>query len=489
MAGIDASRQAFLERRLAEAKAEADVTANAAPPFAGERLSRADVEWLVADRAARGAEARGADTRGKSARGALADALDLRRAVLREGGDPIDLSGMILSRAQLDDADLAGANLRRTRLERANLYRATLAGVDLDDAVLTGANLSGASLKDARAQRARCEGAIFSLADLSGADFKLAVLDCADMRLACLKGTVLRTKRLSGAKFRRAHLEGADLQGAQLVAGHPDDEELARIRTWIPEFPRRLDAANLREAFFDSATILKGTVLAVGGDAVRVVDAHWNDVNLATVSWSHQFARRGARLGDEIMARRGQGGSGPAVDAEDMHDAVRANRQLAVTLRGQGLNEEADIFAYRAQLCQRDLLGRRVRQGERGSVGALLFSWFLWLLTGYGYRMKRIVFTYAIVVLAFAGAYYAFQGGPLPFAAMGHSGAAASLAAVWHKGIEALVLSVTAFHGRVFAGGFGAATPQGVVTAIEAIFGLVIEGVFIAMLTQRFFSR
>ncbi len=33
--------------------------------------------------------------------------------------------------------------------------------------------------------------------------------------------------------------------------------------------------------------------------------------------------------------------------------AVRANRQLTTVLRGQGLNEEANHFAYRAQLLQR----------------------------------------------------------------------------------------------------------------------------------------
>ena len=33
--------------------------------------------------------------------------------------------------------------------------------------------------------------------------------------------------------------------------------------------------------------------------------------------------------------------------------AVRANRQLAVVLRAQGLNEEANHFAYHAQRLQR----------------------------------------------------------------------------------------------------------------------------------------
>lgn len=53
----------------------------------------------------------------------------------------------------------------------------------------------------------------------------------------------------------------------------------------------------------------------------------------------------------------------------------------------------------------------------------------------------------------------------------------------------AFLESITAFHGRVFSGLFAPNTPQIWVTAFEAIAGLVIEGVFIAMLTQRFFGK
>lgn len=56
-------------------------------------------------------------------------------------------------------------------------------------------------------------------------------------------------------------------------------------------------------------------------------------------------------------------------------------------------------------------------------------------------------------------------------------------------GMEAVVLSITAFHGRVFSFPFQLGSPQGVVTAVEAITGLLFEGIFIAMLTRRFFGR
>ena len=55
--------------------------------------------------------------------------------------------------------------------------------------------------------------------------------------------------------------------------------------------------------------------------------------------------------------------------------------------------------------------------------------------------------------------------------------------------LQAFLESVTAFHGRVFYELFTPETPQIWVTAFEAIAGLVIESVFIAMLTQRFFGK
>lgn len=55
--------------------------------------------------------------------------------------------------------------------------------------------------------------------------------------------------------------------------------------------------------------------------------------------------------------------------------------------------------------------------------------------------------------------------------------------------VQALLESITAFHGRVFLELFASNTPQIWITAFEAVVGLVIEGVFIAMLTQRFFGK
>ncbi len=95
------------------------------------------------------------------------------------------------------------------------------------------------------------------------------------------------------------------------------------------------------------------------------------------------------------------------------------------------------------------------------------------MLTGYGYRMWRIIIVYAVAVSIFALLYYSL-----------------SLKSTASLTLEqAYILSVTAFHGRVFSSPFATGSAQSIVAACEAVTGLVFEGVFIAMLTQRFFGK
>ncbi len=152
---------------------------------------------------------------------------------------------------------------------------------------------------------------------------------------------------------------------------------------------------------------------------------------------------------------------------EEHKHAVRANRQLVVVLRDQGLNEEADHFAYRAQLLHRKVLWLQ------HEFGRWIFSLLLAVLSGYGYRIWRILAAYIVVVSLFALAYFVLG---IHFSPHMHLD-------------QAYLESITAFHGRVFLEQFNTNTPQIWLTAFEAIAGLIIEGVFIAMLIQRFFSK
>ena len=131
--------------------------------------------------------------------------------------------------------------------------------------------------------------------------------------------------------------------------------------------------------------------------------------------------------------------------------------------------DDAGRFFYRSRVIRRKML---VLSGGR-RAGPYLVSLVLNGLTGYGYRMGRMLVVYVGLVACFAALYHGFGQ-----AGVSHVG--------WR---EAAVLSITAFHGRVFASPFTPNSPQSVVTALEAITGFLFEGLFIAMLAQRVFGR
>src|SRR5207237_1256778 len=111
--------------------------------------------------------------------------------------------------------------------------------------------------------------------------------------------------------------------------------------------------------------------------------------------------------GDESTARRLKNSKIKRTDLRSLDMlrgsyklAARAYRQLSVVLRNQGLNEDANRFAYRAQLMQ-----RKVYRYQR-KYGRLLGSWFLALLSGYGYKPIRSFIAYLMVIFTFATAYF-----------------------------------------------------------------------------------
>src|SRR5262249_53163715 len=119
------------------------------------------------------------------------------------------------------------------------------------------------------------------------------------------------------------------------------------------------------------------------------------------------------------------------------HAAVRASRQLATAMRDQGMNEEADQFAYRAQVLQRQVFRLQRKQGR-----ALLWG-FLDAVAGHGYRPRRSLAAYGIVLTVFTFLFLLAAAGWLTF----------GLPPTEYKTLpwyEALVLSVASFHGRGF---------------------------------------
>ena len=323
-------------------------------PFLHWKLSRADIEWLLAhpvvdtnkleksfelmfkDKRPNNREQEATNFR-KELYEILENSLriDLRGAEL----NGVNLSGLHLSEARLEYANLMSADLRGTFLHRAHLEHAYLFDAYLEKANLSHADLTGASLQNARLQKTNLTG---------------------------------------------AHLEGANLTGTHL------------------------EGAILKGSFFDSATNLDGVHLSSQEYGSVILDSvHWGNVDLSVVDWTQM-----KNIGDdqwvlevrkrykeyEVEQKKKHGKKGEykihyrTMYARTYKVASRANRRLAVELQEQGLNGEASRFAYNAQILQ------RAAYWWDNNYGQWLFSMFRDVLTGYGYRMWRILIAYFIIV-------------------------------------------------------------------------------------------
>ena len=357
-----------------------------------------------------------------------------------------------LSEADLSEAHLEGANLSKAHLERADLFRAQLREANLIEASLDEANLNSACLEEANLTMAQLKRANLIGAQLKEASLLQTQLKAADLSNAYMEGAHLIRAKLKSAKLIGAHLEGANLseahlEGADLIETHLEGTILKGIH---------LDGAHLENVTIGNASKV-GPWLA---------DVHWGSCDLAGIKWSQV-----EMLGEEYNARQRER-DGKAKDKStklnEYEVAVRANRQLSVILQSQGLNEYAAHFAYRAQILERVVL----RQQRK--FGRYLFSIFLDLLAGYGYKPERSLYWYVGINLGFALAYFAL--GQL---------------SLWPP--DAFVYSLTSFHGRGFFPGFknrlSLHDPLVILAAIEAVVGLVIEISFIATFTKRYFGR
>ena len=403
---ISLERQSYLAERLSIAP---DII-RGIYAFKDIPLSRADVEWLLATH--------------------------------ENGRGPIDWSDE--RQREREGLDLRGADLRQIDLQNLPLA-CTIADVtwrkyfDLTDEqhLMAAIHLEGADLKGAH---------------LEGAHLEYAHLEGADLRNAHLEQALLGRAFLIGAYMASAHLEGADLYSAHL------DEAFL--------WDAYLESAVLRETHMEATRLDRAILANTRGVAALLIDVRWGDVNLGVVDWSQV-----KMLGNEYIAlqpTRDGNIKDHATRLTEYERAVRANRQLAVALQGQGLNETSAYFAYRAQVLQRSVLLLRRK------IGQFLFSGFLDILAGYGYKPGRSVVAYLLVIVTFA----------VTYALLGHT---------VHPAISplgALIFSVTSFHGRgFFPGGIPLDDPITVVAATEAVIGLIIEISFIATFTQRFFGK
>jgi uncharacterized protein YjbI with pentapeptide repeats len=291
--------------------------------------------------------------------------------------------------AQLAGADLSGVNLEGGAFDGVRFREVNMAGVQAAGANFEGATFTGVTLRDANLQ-----GATLTDARLG------PQLDWS--YVAQTQRTL--TNDLVGANLHNAHLERAQLQGVALADARMDDATLIEAHLEGANMARaRVDGADLRRANFDAATNLQGVTFGDGRRGAALFGVAWNDADLSAVDWL-----RLTRLGDEPTNADPRAKEERAATISALELAVRAYRQHALTLRGQGLNRQAAPFDYRSQALQRRLLWRRiVWQGRTDYFGAWFFLAFLGGLTGYGYRMWRVLVAYAAVIITCAAVYLA----------------------------------------------------------------------------------
>jgi uncharacterized protein YjbI with pentapeptide repeats len=390
---IDKKRQIYLAERR---RITPDIQ-HGMYPFKSVKLSRADVEWLLATH--------------QNGHGPI---------IWNDEGQHVKLR---------DGLDLRGADVRQIDLHGLPLAR-LLGGLALDD-------------------------------------WSNATAEQRDMAGLLMQGATLKRTHLEGASLRAAHLEEADLFRAHLEKSHLMGAHLGKT--------------SLIEAYLDHASF--STAMLYDGKHIgpRLADVHWGDINLAVVEWSQV-----KMLGDEYEARQKRTREGTRKEKErqleEYRAAMRANRQLAVILQDQGMIEEGARFGYRARAVQRELLWRRAlwektrpRLVVAGMLlGAYVFSLFFDLLAGYGYKPHRSVIAYLVIIFGFMSLYLLNAHFVAPHL-------------TWD---EALVLSVSSFHGRgFFTQNITLGDTYARLAAVEAIVGLIVEISFIATFTQRYFGR
>ncbi|MFF7929006.1 pentapeptide repeat-containing protein [Streptomyces mirabilis] len=148
------------------------------------------------------------DLHGLHLAGAHLQEADLTRVVLSKA----TLTGAYMVKATLTSAGLAEANLTR-----ANLHGATLDEADLHQAILTDAHLNSTTMTDAILVAATLMRTHLVGATLTRAFLHKATLAHADLKRATLTDANLTETMLTDADLKGATLTGADLEAATLT--------------------------------------------------------------------------------------------------------------------------------------------------------------------------------------------------------------------------------------------------------------------------------
>jgi uncharacterized protein YjbI with pentapeptide repeats len=185
---------------------------------------------------------------------ALAGNTDWKGAHLQE----LNLFGIKLPDADLQQAGFTATDLRRSdlsgaRLTKATFVRADLTGANLAQAQLTGTDFTLARLIGADLRRANLRGAMLEQIQAKNATFIAADLAETDLLMADLSGANLSGADLSGADLEAASFANATLTltrvpGVKLKDNDFTDSNWWRARGWASD-----QLAMLKQKFPPSA--------------------------------------------------------------------------------------------------------------------------------------------------------------------------------------------------------------------------------------------
>jgi uncharacterized protein YjbI with pentapeptide repeats len=241
-------------------------------------------------------------------------------------------------------ADLLGAHLENVSLHEAHLEQANLARAHLKEADLSEASMTNADLSEADLQAARLRGAHLEQAYLDGVHLEKADLSEARLEKVYLSEAHLEEGYLSGARLQKANLSGSHLEGAYLNEAHLEDTALYKAhleRTFL--YKAHLEGARLSRTHIVESHLKKVRGRGEQHIGPSLADAQWGNINLAVMQWSQVDM-----LGDEHEARqttRAGKRKNSVTRLEEYEAAVRADRQLAMALRAQGLDDEALVLS------------------------------------------------------------------------------------------------------------------------------------------------
>jgi uncharacterized protein YjbI with pentapeptide repeats len=207
-------------------------------PFKNIKLSRADVEWLL--------------------------------ATLENGCGPIDWNDE--SQRKRDGLDLRGAILNKSNL--SGLPLACMLGGLGSSTKVTSTGETILTTPDQRAKAAvHMEGTDLFKAHLEGANLSRGRLNRANIRDAHLKKAEFFYAHVENAYLGRSHLENAILRGC-----HLQGTSLHKAH---------LEGAELRRAIFNNETYLEGIYLGNQEYGYALLaDISWGDANLAVMDWA-----------------------------------------------------------------------------------------------------------------------------------------------------------------------------------------------------------